>query len=176
MRSSTAPSTPRTSGGSTSRRLRPAGRSTVAAGTTPSAMPAPSSTTRGSRPGRTTNPSACSRSYARDAVIRERETHSPPQPPSASRSEVAWLEGAKDDVDAATAGMLSTGLGDPDSVARLRFWRRLAGLDGAAPVDHEGPYALGLAGRWDEAAEEWDERSRPYEASLARSRADDVEV
>jgi DNA-binding CsgD family transcriptional regulator/tetratricopeptide (TPR) repeat protein len=95
---------------------------------------------------------------------------------AAARSEVAWLEGATDDVDAATVGMLSTGLGDPGSVARLRFWRRLAGLDGAAPVDDAGPYALGLAGRWDEAAEEWDERSRPYEAALARSRTDDVEV
>jgi DNA-binding CsgD family transcriptional regulator len=72
--------------------------------------------------------------------------------------------------------MLSTGLGDPGSVARLRFWRRLAGLDGAAPVDDAEPYALGLAGRWDEAAEEWDERRRPYEAALARSRTDDVEV
>jgi DNA-binding CsgD family transcriptional regulator len=95
---------------------------------------------------------------------------------AAARSEVAWLEGATDDVDAATVGMLSTGLGDPGSVARLRFWRRLAGLDGAAPVDDAGPYALGLAGRWDEAAEEWDERSHPYEAALARSRTDDVEV
>ena len=95
---------------------------------------------------------------------------------AAARSEVAWLEGATDDVDAATVGMLSTGLGDPGSVARLRLWRRLAGLDGAAPVDDAGPYALGLAGRWDEAAEEWDERSHPYEAALARSRTDDVEV
>ena len=92
---------------------------------------------------------------------------------AAARSEVAWLEGATDDVDAATAGMLSTELGDPDSVARLRFWRRLAGLDGAAPVDDAGPYALGLAGRWEEAANEWDESSRPYEAALARSRTEE---
>src|SRR6185312_12776290 len=54
---------------------------------------------------------------------------------AAARSEVAWLEGATDDVDAATVGMLSTGLGDPGSVARLRFWRRLAGPEGAARGD-----------------------------------------
>ena len=94
---------------------------------------------------------------------------------AAAQSEVAWLEGATDEVDAATAGMLSTELGDPDSVARLRFWRRLAGLDGALPVDDAGPYALGLAGRWEEAAKAWDESSRLYEAALARSRTDDVE-
>jgi DNA-binding CsgD family transcriptional regulator len=95
---------------------------------------------------------------------------------AAARSEIAWLEGATNDVDAAAAGMLSTELADPDSVVRLRFWRRLAGLDGAAPVDGAGPYALGLAGRWEAAAEEWDEGSRPYEAALARSRTDDVEM
>ena len=95
---------------------------------------------------------------------------------AAAQSEVAWLAGATDDLDAATAGMLSTEPDDPDSVARLRFWRRLAGLDGAVPVDDAGPYALGLAGRWEAAAEEWDEGSTPYEAALARSRTDDVEM
>jgi DNA-binding CsgD family transcriptional regulator len=95
---------------------------------------------------------------------------------AAARSEVAWLEGAADEVDAATAEMLSSGLGDPDALARLRFWRRLAGLDRGAPVDGPGPYALGPAGRWQEAAEEWDDSSRPYEAALARSQTDDVET
>ncbi|HEX6725400.1 MAG TPA: AAA family ATPase [Gaiella sp.] len=95
---------------------------------------------------------------------------------AAARAEVAWYELAVDDVDAATAAMLSAELEDPKAVARLRFWRRLARLDGAAPADGAGPYALCLAGRWQEAAEEWTASSYPYEAALALSQTIDVDA
>ena len=97
---------------------------------------------------------------------------------AAARAEVAWLERAVAEVDTATAAMLSgpVELGDRDAVARLHFWRRLAGLDVGGPADGSGPYALALSGRWQEAAGEWTRQSSPYEAALALSQTGDVEA
>ena len=95
---------------------------------------------------------------------------------AAARAEVAWYERAVDDVDAATAAMLTTGLDDRTAVTRLRFWRRLAGLEIDADVDSPGPYGLSLAGHWQEAANAWTEASCPYEAALALAQTDDVDA
>ena len=97
---------------------------------------------------------------------------------AAARAEVAWLERAGAEVDRATAAVLSgpVELHDPDAVARLRFWRRLAGLEGGVPEDGSGPYALALAGAWREAAGEWTRQSSPYEAALALSQTRDAEA
>ena len=95
---------------------------------------------------------------------------------AAARAEVAWYERSVDDVDAATAAMLEAELGDPGAVTRLQFWRRLAGLEVDTGVDSSGPYGLGLAGHWHEAANEWAEASCPYETALARSQTDDVDA
>jgi DNA-binding NarL/FixJ family response regulator len=59
---------------------------------------------------------------------------------------------------------------------RLQLWRRLAGLESDNGVDSPGPFGLGLAGRWQEAADGWAEASCPYEAALALSQTDDVEA
>jgi len=72
--------------------------------------------------------------------------------------------------------MLSAELGDPTAASRLRFWRRLAGLEGDTRVDGSGPYALSLAGRWQEAANAWAEASCPYETALALAHTDDVDA
>lgn len=96
---------------------------------------------------------------------------------AAAAAEIAWLERTPGDVEAATAAMLDDALeqGDQEAVDRLRFWRLLAGLDEVAPAGGSGPYAHALSGRWEEAAAEWSRRSCPYEAALARSKADTVE-
>ena len=91
---------------------------------------------------------------------------------AAAHAEVAWLERAMAEVDTATAAVLSgpVALGDEDAVARLHFWRRLAGLDVDVPEGGSGPYAVALSGGWQEAADEWARQSSPYEAALARRR------
>jgi DNA-binding CsgD family transcriptional regulator len=95
---------------------------------------------------------------------------------AAARAEVAWYELAVDAVDAATAEMLSAELGDPNAVARLRFWRRLADLDNEVETDSSSPYALCLAGRWLDAASTWAATSSPYDAALALSQTDAVDA
>ncbi len=97
---------------------------------------------------------------------------------AAARAEVAWLERAVADVDTATAAMLSGPAEpvDPEAVARLHFWRRLAGLGVGGPAEGSGPYALAVSGRWQEAAREWTRQSSPYEAALALSQTGAVEA
>src|SRR6185503_11006316 len=56
-----------------------------------------------------------------------------------------------------------------DTVGRLAFWRRLAGLESEHPDDGSGPHALALAGRWEQAADEWTRRGQLYETALALS-------
>ncbi|HJR93869.1 MAG TPA: AAA family ATPase [Gaiellaceae bacterium] len=75
---------------------------------------------------------------------------------AAAGAEVAWL--ASGDVEAETATALEEARGRraADDVARLSFWRRLAGLD--APDSTE---------TWRESAEEWSHRGCPYETALA---------
>jgi len=93
-------------------------------------------------------------------------------------AEIAWLERRPDAVAAATDTCLQLAR-DADSteaVCRLAFWRRLAGIETAVPEDASGPHALALAGRWEQAAEEWTRRGQPYEAALARSQTGDVDA
>ena len=97
---------------------------------------------------------------------------------AAARAEVAWLERADADVDRATAALISgpVALRDPDALARLHFWRRLAGLHVGVPEGGSGPYALALSGGWREAADEWTRQSSPYETAIALWRTRDVEA
>ncbi len=96
---------------------------------------------------------------------------------AAAGAEIAWLERRPDDVDSASAEMLSVSLqeGDGEAASRLLFWRHLAGLEVEVAPDESGPYALALSNRWTEAAAEWRRRSSPYEAALALSHTDEVE-
>jgi DNA-binding CsgD family transcriptional regulator/tetratricopeptide (TPR) repeat protein len=93
-----------------------------------------------------------------------------------ARAEVAWTEGRAEAVGEATESMLASALerAATEPVCRLLFWRRLAGLEVDVPEGASGPFALALAGGWDEAADEWARRGLPYRAALARSRSDDV--
>jgi DNA-binding CsgD family transcriptional regulator len=93
---------------------------------------------------------------------------------AAARAEVAWLERRPEDVARATSAELesATARGATGDVAHLTYWRRLAGLD-IPDVAPTGPYALGSAGSWQEAAEEWTRRGCPYETAVALAAVDE---
>jgi DNA-binding CsgD family transcriptional regulator len=97
---------------------------------------------------------------------------------AAAAAEVAWLERRPEDVEAATAEMLGEAIdrNANNAICRLSYWRRLAGLEAAAPRGASGPHALALAGDWDGAAARWDELGCPYEHGLALAEADDEDA
>jgi ATP/maltotriose-dependent transcriptional regulator MalT len=85
---------------------------------------------------------------------------------AAARAEIAWLENRPNEVREATTAEIESARarGDADSVARLSYWRRRAGLElDEAPLD------------WRKAAEKWSQRGCPYETALALSEADDAD-
>ena len=189
-RSSTASRRARTSGASTSSRSRRETLSTAGGGPRPPTSRSVSFLTRGSPHGRITRPTSCSRSYGPGVATRARTLPSTRQPAvgvpaddlgahldlAAARAEVAWLEQRTDGVEAATERALASarGRGVADGTARTSFWRLLAGL----PVDPEldtSPYALAVAGRWEDAAAEWERSAYPYEAALALIETNDEE-
>ncbi len=78
-------------------------------------------------------------------------------------AELAWTERRMDEVDRVVSGALAEGLAiDSEALARLTFWRRLAGFDAGDAVDG-----------WAADAEGFDQRGMPYEAALARLQLDD---
>ena len=95
---------------------------------------------------------------------------------AAAHAEIAWMDRRSEEVRAATEATLQEAIvrGDTEATARLVFWRRLAGLETGVPTDVSGPYALALADKWKQAADEWTGRGRPYEAALALSQSHDV--
>jgi DNA-binding CsgD family transcriptional regulator/tetratricopeptide (TPR) repeat protein len=94
---------------------------------------------------------------------------------AAARAEIAWLERRRNEVDLATAEVLKDAIqrGAAEDVARLSYWRGLAGLDVGALPGADGPYGPAAAERWRETAAEWARRGCPYESALALSEADD---
>jgi len=95
-----------------------------------------------------------------------------------AQAEIAWLEGKPEDAAAATEATVEAAIerGDAAAIARLAFWRRLAGTETDGILGAEGPYVLALVGDWDAAAAEWERRGEPYEAALALSRTGDVQA
>ena len=94
-------------------------------------------------------------------------------PVAATRSEVAWLAGDDAAARAVAAEVLRTvgPVGDPWRLGLVASWLgpEPAGSDpdGLAPGGLVGPYALETAGRWLDAAAEWDRLGSPYERALA---------
>jgi DNA-binding CsgD family transcriptional regulator/tetratricopeptide (TPR) repeat protein len=93
-----------------------------------------------------------------------------------ARAEIAWLERRIEDVDRITAEALSSARdrGDLHAIARLVFWRRLAGSDLDGDVTGPGgcPFAAGAAGEWSCAEESFRRRDQPFEAALSLLAAD----
>ena len=96
---------------------------------------------------------------------------------AAAYAEVAWLENRPAEVRNATADEIEAAAerGADEDVARLTYWRVLAGVDSIVEGAFESttPYALGAAGEWERAASEWARRSCPYETALALAQAED---
>ena len=95
---------------------------------------------------------------------------------AAAHAEIAWMDRRPDEVHDATEATLQEAIerGDTESTSRLVFWRRLAELETGVPTGASGPYALVLAGKWEQAADEWARRGQPYETALALSQSGDV--
>lgn len=93
-------------------------------------------------------------------------------------AEVAWTERRLHEIEPVTVRALAAAeaRGDHDGTCRLLFWRKLGGHEIVAPAGASGPYALALADRWNEAAEEWSRLAQPYEALLARAQSDSPDV
>ena len=94
---------------------------------------------------------------------------------AAACAEVAWLESRPEEVAGVTDAELeaATRRDAPDDVARLTYWRTLAGADADAAQTRSEPYALGAAGAWASAASEWERRGCPYEAAVALAQTED---
>jgi hypothetical protein len=98
-------------------------------------------------------------------------------PVALAQAEVAWLEGDRDAIIAATDlvfGDVREQRG-PWPLPEVAFWRWRAGLEAPPLPDPEHPYALQIAGAWARAAERWTAIGCPYEAALALADADTEE-
>ena len=94
-----------------------------------------------------------------------------------ARAEVAWLNGDREAMHAATDFLFPFFLerGWDWVAGELAYWRRSVGIDEPIPSGIAEPYALQLAGEWARAAELWGELGFPYEAALALADADEEE-
>ena len=99
-------------------------------------------------------------------------------PVAVARAEALWLEGRGEEVAAETAQAVVAAEERHDAwwLGELAWLRRLADPDERAEVQAAGPYALALAGRWQESAAEWERAGRPYEAALAPTFGDSGEA
>ncbi len=97
---------------------------------------------------------------------------------AAARAELAWLAARPDEVKRATRDQLelAAARGAADDVARLAYWKRLAGLEAVVPNEAHGPYALGARGDWRGAAAEWSRLECPYETAVALAASDEVDA
>ncbi|MGH3013176.1 MAG: LuxR C-terminal-related transcriptional regulator, partial [Gaiellaceae bacterium] len=96
-------------------------------------------------------------------------------PVAVAGAEAAWLEGDVDGVRDATDDAFAAALErrSPWPLGELACWRWRAGLLSAAPAGAAEPYALTIAGKWEEAARMWERMGCPYEAALALAEGDE---
>jgi DNA-binding CsgD family transcriptional regulator/tetratricopeptide (TPR) repeat protein len=90
-------------------------------------------------------------------------------PVRAARAEAAWLAGDLERVrrEAAAALDLALEKRHPWMAGELLFWLARAGETVEVPDWIAAPFAQQIAGRWTEAAAEWQRRGCPYEAAWA---------
>lgn len=99
-------------------------------------------------------------------------------PVAVARAEAFWLEGDRDAVEQASAGVLALARlrGSRGFVAELLVWRRRAGIVDEYADDVTGARGLELTGDWAAAAASWRELGCPYEAALVLAEADDEDA
>ncbi|MFW6034127.1 MAG: ATP-binding protein [bacterium] len=91
-------------------------------------------------------------------------------PAALATAELRWLDGDLGGVAAALAPVIDvvTASGVPRWIGEAALWRkRAAGFLDAIPDGAAEPYALQLAGQWNEAAAAWEALGRPYEQADA---------
>ncbi len=95
-------------------------------------------------------------------------------PVAIARAEAAWLEGRTDAMIAATdtAFEFSLSKNSPYTTG-LAYWRWRAGVQTEVPLMRDDPYALEMAGNWEQAARSWAMIGCPYESALALASAGD---
>jgi DNA-binding CsgD family transcriptional regulator len=95
-----------------------------------------------------------------------------------ARAEVAWLDGDRAAVEAATDDVLERAVerGWAFLAGELACWRGRVGVEEESPPGLAEPYALQLAGEPARATELWRALGFPYEAVLALADADDLEL
>ena len=93
-------------------------------------------------------------------------------PVAAARAEIAWLLGEPAD-EADGAFELAHDRGAAWLIGQLADWRRRQGLAPGSSGGAAAPYALQLAGDWQQAAKEWRKLGCPYETALALADADE---
>lgn len=95
---------------------------------------------------------------------------------AAAQAEAAWLAGDDAALIAAAQPALQAqrAIGDRWRAAELASWLGRAGVDAdIEAADLPAPYAHELAGRWREAAREWQRLGCPYDRALALAGSDD---
>ena len=95
-------------------------------------------------------------------------------PARAARAEAAWLAGedAAAAREAAAADDLARRKRHAWFVGELAYWQWKGGRTVDVPDYAARPYALQIAGRWSEAAEDWKARGCPYETARALAEGD----
>lgn len=99
-------------------------------------------------------------------------------PARAARAEAAWLAGDRDRTaeEARAAYDLALSRSHPWFAGELAYWCWVGGEHFDAPDWIAAPFALEIAGRWREAAAEWDRLGCSYEAARALSNGDDSDA
>src|SRR5262245_14023477 len=99
-------------------------------------------------------------------------------PVHVARAEAAWLGGDPDraaqEADAIYGRAVDSGYSW--LAGALAYWRWRTGHLTSPPSCIGSAFALQIAGRWQEAASEWDTRACPYEAAESRAAGDDPET
>jgi DNA-binding winged helix-turn-helix (wHTH) protein/DNA-binding CsgD family transcriptional regulator/tetratricopeptide (TPR) repeat protein len=96
-------------------------------------------------------------------------------PVRCARAEAAWLEGRHEAIAAEVNAVLelATRKRHPWFVGELAYWSWKAGVQIEASAACAEPYALQIAGRWQEAAAGWARLGCPYEQARALAEGDE---
>jgi DNA-binding CsgD family transcriptional regulator len=99
-------------------------------------------------------------------------------PVRAARAEAAWLAGdlVRADEEARAVLDLARAHQHPWFVGELAYWRWKAGGDPEVSAVAARPFALQMAGAWQDAANAWEDLHCPYEAARARLDGRDEEA
>ncbi len=99
-------------------------------------------------------------------------------PAALATAELRWLDGDLGGVSAAVGQVIDIAMasGTPRWIGEAALWRQRAGFLDAIPDGAAEPYALQLAGRWNEAAAAWEALGRPYEQADALAGASEPEA